>query len=204
MSRGLAALEAMATKTHQQHDPFAPKAFKLSGAQGRLQQDHLNKEFEAHPRTVVTEFEECVTRLRPLAAGQSSPSDVDVLGAWRDHVPAREHPLALKMCEGILDAYLSIRRGEVHRGQARLALLLGAVEQSILDGGKWGARAETVLGMAPAPVHLYHQATADQKPSPEAVKKGRPLGPLGLFVHPRRATTALAVWKDNHGGGGGD
>jgi len=202
MCRGIVALEALAQKTDMAHhaDPWGQKSFKLNGAQGRLQQDLLNAEFESRPAGVVREFEQCVTRLRPLGPGQTRPSDVDMLGAWREHVPLREHPLALKVGEAVMDAFLAIRRGEVDKGQARLALLMGALEQHTLDNGKWNARAETLLGMCPAPSHLYHVATADQKPSAESTKKGRPLGPLGLFVHPRRATTALAVWKDNHGG----
>ena len=51
--------------------------------------------------------------------------------------------------------------------------------------------------MPPAPMHLYHAPSADNKPKAE--KDGKPaLGPLAQFCSPQRATTALAVSKENH------
>ena len=72
-----------------------------------------------------------------------------------------------------------------------------AGEQHTLDGGKWTYRAETLLALPPAPTHLYHTPTTDTKPKSE--KDGKPaLGPLAQFCSPERATTALAVFKENH------
>ena len=71
----------------------------------------------------------------------------------------------MRTSEAVLDAYLALRNGNVARGMARLALLLAAMEQSVLDEGKWNLRAATLLGMPPAPVHNYRAATAEQKPS---------------------------------------
>jgi len=89
-----------------------------------------------------------------------------------------------------------LRAGQTTKGMGRLALLLAALEQHVLDGGKWTHRAESILGMPPAPLHLYHAPTADSKPKAEGGKPG--LGPLAQFCSPQRATTALAVFKENH------
>ena len=76
---------------------------------------------------------------------------------------------------------------------ARLALLLAAMEQSVLDEGKWNLRAATLLGLPPAPIQNYRAPTAEQKPSGE-----NKLGPLAQFSPADRSTTALAVYRDNH------
>ena len=103
----------------------------------------------------------------------------------------------IRVSEAILNAYCAVRASQLHKGMARLALLLAALEQHTLDGGKWTYRAETVLGMPPAPQHLYHAPPADMKPKAE--KEGKPaLGPLAQFCSPERATTALEAFKENH------
>ena len=50
--------------------------------------------------------------------------------------------------------------------------------------------------MPPAPLHLYHTPSADTKPKADGGKPA--LGPLAQFCSPERATTALAVFKENH------
>jgi hypothetical protein len=76
-------------------------------------------------------------------------------------------------------------------------LLLAAMEQATLDGGKWEPRADTLIGLPHPPKHLYHAPSADQKP-----KDGKsPLGPMAQLVSPARATTALAVYRENHPSG---
>ena len=120
-----------------------------------------------------------------------------IVDAWREHVPAREHALVMRVSEAILNAYCALRAGNIDKGKARLALLLAALEQHTLDGGKWAHRAETLLGLPPAPMHLYHAPSAETKPKADG-KDGKQLGPLAQFCSPQRATTALAVFKENH------
>ena len=171
--------------------------FKLEGVRGRVAQDELNADFERDPAAVVTEFEAAVKRLKTPDNMDAVLPSQSIVDAWREHVPAREHALVMRVSEAILNAYCALRAGQVEKGKARLALLLAALEQHTLDGGKWTHRAETLLGMPPAPMHLYHAPAADVKPKAE--KDGKPaLGPLAKFCSPERATTALAVCKENH------
>ncbi len=170
--------------------------FKLDGARGRVAQDQLNLDFERDPARVVREFEEAVRRLKAPEDTAAPLPATSIVEAWREHVPAKEHALAARVSEAILNAYCALRAGQTAKGMGRLALLLAALEQHVLDGGKWTHRAESILGMPPAPLHLYHAPTADSKPKAEGGKPG--LGPLAQFCSPQRATTALAVFKENH------
>ena len=172
--------------------------FKLDGARGRVAQDLLNSEFERDPTRVVREFEEAVARLKQPEDPQGVLPAASIMEAWREHVPARDHMLVVRVSEAVLSAYTALRSNQVAKGMARLALLLAALEQHTLDGGKWTYRAETLLGMPPAPMHLYHAPSADTKPKPEGKDGKLALGPLAQFCSPQRATTALAVFKENH------
>ena len=170
--------------------------FKLEGARGRVAQDELNADFERDPAAVVTEFEAAVKRLKMPENPDAVLPSQSIVDAWREHVPAREHALVMRVSEAILNAYCALRAGQVDKGKARLALLLAALEQHTLDGGKWAYRAEHLLGMPPAPQHLYHTPPAETKPKAE--KEGKPaLGPLAKFCAPERSTTALGVFKEN-------
>ena len=201
LQRATAALEVLAG-TGESTRVAMPKTlggqlFKLDGARGRVAQDLLNAEFERDPSQVVREFEEAVARLkRPEEPGVLLPAQ-SLVDAWREHVPAREHALVVRVSEAVLSAYCAFRANQVPKGMARLALLLAALEQHTLDGGKWAHRAETLLGLPPAPMHLYHAPSAETKPKADG-KDGKQLGPLAQFCSPQRATTALAVFKENH------
>ena len=166
--------------------------FKLLGAQGRVQQDALNKAFNDDPAAVVREFEAAVKSLAAIDPHEPLTGHI-IQETWRNHVPAKEHAQIVRTSEAVLDAYLALRQGNVARGMARLALLLAAMEQSVLDQGKWDLRAETLLGLPRAPLHSYRAPTAEQKPSGE-----NKLGPLAQFCSADRSTTALAVYRDNH------
>ena len=170
--------------------------FKLEGARGRVAQDELNADFERDPAAVVAEFEAAVKRLKTPDNMDAVLPSQSIVDAWREHVPAREHALVMRVSEAILNAYCALRAGNIDKGKARLALLLAALEQHTLDGGKWAYRAEHLLGMPPAPQHLYHTPPAETKPKAE--KEGKPaLGPLAKFCAPERSTTALGVFKEN-------
>ena len=78
---------------------------------------------------------------------------------------AKDHAQIVGTAEAVLDADLSLRQGNVARGMARLALLLAAMEQSVLDEEKWNLRAATLLGLPSAPLQNYRAPTAEQKPS---------------------------------------
>ena len=201
LERTTAALEVLAAGDHGRVGmPKAPASqlFKLDGARGRVAQDLLNSEFERDPTRVVREFEEAVARLKQPEDPQGVLPSASIMEAWREHVPAREHALVVRVSEAVLSAYTALRSNQVAKGMARLALLLAALEQHTLDGGKWTYRAETLLGMPPAPMHLYHAPSADTKPKPEGKDGKLALGPLAQFCSPQRATTALAVFKENH------
>ena len=73
---------------------------------------------------------------------------------------------------------------------ARCALGIGALEQAVLDGGRWGMRAGTLAGLPPAPLHRYRALGSD------APKDGK-LGQTAHLVDPLRATVARAVYKDS-------
>ena len=170
--------------------------FKLEGARGRVAQDELNAEFESDPAAVVAQFEAAVKRLKTPDNMEAVLPSQSIVDAWREHVPAREHALVMRVSEAILNAYCALRAGNIDKGKARLVLLLAALEQHTLDGGKWAYRAEHLLGMPPAPQHLYHTPPAETKPKAE--KEGKPaLGPLAKFCAPERSTTALGVFKEN-------
>ena len=145
---------------------------------------------------MVEKFEAAVKRLKmPESPDAVLPSPM-IVEAWRGHVPAKEHHLVIRVSEAILNAYCALRAGQIEKGKARLALLLAALEQHTLDGGKWAYRAEHILGMPAPPQHLYHAPTAETKPKAE--KEGKPaLGPLAKFCAPERSTTALGVFKEN-------
>ena len=108
-------------------------------------------------------------------------------------MPAKEHAWVVRISEAVLDAYIALRQGNVVRGTARLTLLLAAMEQSVLDEGKWNLRAATLLGMPPAPSQNYRAPSSKQKPPGD-----NKLGPLAQFCSADRSTTALAVYRDNH------
>jgi len=170
------------------------KLFRLQGAQGRVAQDYLNQDFELYPKRVVDEFDAACRRLAP----QTGPLTVGArLQVWRDHVPAREHHLAARMGEALLDAYGHLEAGRLHAGMGRIALTLAALEQSVLDAGKWPKRAETLIGLPPAPLHLYR---APARPETPSKADGDRLGALAQLCSPTRATTALAVFKENNPG----
>ena len=99
----------------------------------------------------------------------------------------------MRISEAVLDAYTALRQGNVARGMARLTLLPAAMEQNVLDEGKWNLRAATLLGIPPAPMQNYRAPTSEQKPSGE-----NKLGPLAQFCSADRSTTALAMYRDNH------
>ena len=195
LMRATLALEQVAGRNtalfSQPSHSTVPK-FKLTGAQGRVQQDALNKAFNEDPAAVVREFEAAVASLAALDPSEQLTGHI-IQETWRDNVPAKEHAQIVRTSEAVLDAYLALRQGNVARGMARLALLLAAMEQSVLDEGKWNLRAGTLLGMPPAPVHNYRTATAEQKPS-----GSNKLGPLAQFCSADRSTTALAVYRDNN------
>ena len=200
LDRATSALELLASSGEagriSMPKSFGSQLFKLEGARGRVAQDQLNLDFERDPARVVREFEEAVRRLKAPEDPSAPLAATSIVEAWREHVPAKEHALAARVSEAILNAYCALRAGQTAKGMGRLALLLAALEQHVLDGGKWTHRAENILGMPPAPLHLYHAPTADSKPKAEGGKPG--LGPLAQFCSPQRATTALAVFKENH------
>ena len=195
LMRATLALEQVAGRNtapfSQPSHSTVPK-FKLTGAQGRVQQDALNKAFNEDPAAVVREFEAAVASLAAIDPSEQLTGHI-IQETWRNNVPAKEHAQIVRTSEAVLDAYLSLRQGNVARGMARLALLLAAMEQSVLDEGKWNLRAGTLLGMPPALVHNYRTATAEQKPS-----GSNKLGPLAQFCSADRSTTALAVYRDNN------
>ena len=167
-----------------------PLLLRMNGCKGRVAQDQLNQIYDSNPSSVVHEFELAIVR----RAGGSTMEQTDLphrrlLSTWRDTVPAKEHALAARMGETLADIYRHIREGRAEHAAARTALAIGALEQSVLDGGKWGLRAECLLGLPPAPLHRY-KAAGD---APSAGK----LGPTGFLVDPLRATVALAVHQDN-------
>ena len=198
--RALAALEAIAAGRPAQ-TPATPEAsskmFKLAGAQGRVAQAYLNERYEDDPSSVVREFEKSVRVLAgtpdPSLAAQTLQSPLPLQAVWRDHVPARNHHLVARVGEALGEVYLNLRMGRVDHGMARIALLIASLEQSVQDNGRWEARAETLLGMPPCPLHLYKTIT-----HPKAVgDTPAPLGVQALLCSPQRATTALQVYKDN-------
>ena len=187
---------------HRQGAMSASQAqlFKLHGAKGRVAQDQLNRDFNSNPQGVVEGFEEAVLRRagahdRVGAGGSAGAAAADVLlDTWRDTVPAREAQSTARIGEAVIDAYCAIRRGDPMRGAARLALLIGAMEQCTLDNYRWHPRASTMTGMPPLPMQRYQALPAEAKKGQDAGAKK--LGEMAQLCDPVRATTALAVHKD--------
>lgn len=174
--------------------------FKLHGAKGRVAQDELNRNFDRDPGAVIEMFETAVVRRagghhRPGVGGSGGVAATDVLlDAWRQTVPAREAHSTARIGEAVIDAYCAIRRGDPARGAARLALLIGAMEQSVLDNYRWHPRASTMTGMPPLPLQLYQTLPAEAKKGQDS--NGKKLGEMAQLCDPVRSTTALAVYKD--------
>ena len=82
----------------------------------------------------MTEFEAAVKRLKTPEDPDAVLPSQSIVDAWREHMPAREH--AIRVSETNLNAYCALRAGQVEKGKARFALLLAALDQHTLDGGK--------------------------------------------------------------------
>ena len=182
-------------------EPYVPQGFhgmpsphtllmKVQGVKGRVAQDQLNETLDHDPMSVVHAFERQVV----LAQGGSTTDGAKaphqaLLGTWRDTVPAKEHALAARMGEVLCDVYRHMREGRTPHALARTALALGALEQSVRDGGKWPMRASTLVGLPEAPLQRYAAMGSD---TPAAGK----LGKAAQLVDPVRASAAKAVWQD--------
>ena len=171
--------------------PAGQKAlFKLDGAKGRVAQSLLDSTAESDPGSVVTCFEQQVMRYANVAPGATAcDAAAHLLDVWRRVVPAKEHFLSARVGEAVVDAYRRIRVGDTEHGLARMALLLGSLEQAILDGGRWELRAESLVGLPPCQLAAYSRL--GEKPKP-----GK-LGRLALLADPVRSTTATAVFRDS-------
>lgn len=210
------ALDAIADRVSSGHasstgiSTAQASLFKLQGARGRVAQDELDRLFDAAPEGVVTAFEEAVMRragglasasrvgglsAEPHGSSRQPQAPALLLGAWRETVPARDHATIARVGEAIIDAYRSIREGQPQRGAARLALLIGAMEQACLDGGRWGPRAQHLSGMPPVPLQVYTALPAEEKKAQD--KDPTKVGAVARLADPMRATTALAVFKDD-------
>ena len=175
------------------------KLFNMEGAKGRLAQDLLEQQLKDHPDQVGEDFEHAVRREAP----PEDPNETDIsLGqmqrAWRQTVPAKEHPLAARMAEALLHVYHHLRAGRTVQAQARLALILGALEQGVRDNGQFQKRADLIMSMPPPPLSLYHAPTAEERQQLKD-EKSKGLGGLARLVGAARATTARAVYLENSG-----
>ena len=177
--------------TNQREPSHAQRSlFRLDGAKGRVAQTELDSLYEEDPEGVVIKFEEQVGRFANVMPGATSEPAAHLLDVWRRTVPARDHVFSARVGEAIIDAYRRLRAGETQHAQARLALLLGALEQSVLDNGRW-ERAEALVGLPPTPINMYARL---EEPRPKTGKLGR----LGQLADPIRSTTALAVHRDTN------
>ena len=168
--------------------------FRLEGARGRVAQAELDSMFEANPSEVVTSFERQVLRhanVLPGTTSRSGDAAAHLLDVWRRTVPAGDHFLTARVGEAIIDSYRRLRTGDTAGALARMALTLGALEQSVRDGAQWELRAETLLGLPPAQLDAYKKLQA--KPN------GKKVGTLAQLADPVRTTTANAVYKEEHG-----
>ena len=66
--------------------------FKMDGARGQVAQDELSPDFEHDPAAAVTEFEAAVKRLKMPENPDAVLPSQSIVDAWREHVPATEHP----------------------------------------------------------------------------------------------------------------
>jgi len=163
---------------------------KMQGCKGRVAQQEMDREMDRNPMSVVQAFEDAIVR----RAGGSTVEHSEqphrqLLGVWRDTVPAKEHALAARTGEILCDVYRHLREGRTSHAAARVALAIGAMEQSVLDGGKWGLRAETLAALPPAPLHRYRPLGPDAPPAGK-------LGQTAHLVDPLRASVARAVHQD--------
>ena len=97
----------------------------------------------------------------------------------------------------LLHVYHHLRTGRVEAGQARVALLLAALEQGVRDNGKYDKRADTLMCMPAPPFSLYHAFSQEDREAVKADKKG--LGSMARLVGAARATTARSVYLENSG-----
>jgi len=165
--------------------------WRMEGVRGRVAQSQLDQDFDTSPTEVMTRFEDAVVR----RSGGSTAESADtphrmLLGVFRDTVPAKDHALSARLGEIMIDAYRHLREGRTAHAGARLALGIGAVEQAVLDGGKWQLRAQHMAGIPECPLHRYRPLGSD----------GPAQGKLGATAHladPVRATTARAIFQES-------
>jgi len=176
----------------------AGKLFKMEGARGAIGQELLDHELRQQPGVVIQEFEDAVRRVSP----PEDPAERDLaLGqlqrAWRQSAPAKEHFLAARVGEAAVQIYHHLRNGRHQLAQARLALLIGGLEQGLKDNGKYERRADTIMSMPMPPWREYEPLAQAEK---DKVKTDKGLGELAQLVGKARVTTARAVYLENRGG----
>lgn len=165
--------------------------WRMEGVRGRVAQNQLDQEFDTSPAEVMKSFEEAVVR----RSGGSTAESADtphrmLLSVFRDTVPAKDHALSARLGEIMIDAYRHLREGRTAHAGARLALGIGAVEQAVLDGGKWQFRAQHMAGLPECPLHRYRPLGSD------APAQGK-LGATAHLADPVRATTARAIFQES-------
>ncbi len=159
-------------------DPSRAALFKLKGAQGRVAQNLLNQGFGAHGREVRR------GRRAPDAGRRGEGS----LSPRRDVAPGRSGPRA-----SLARARVGSHPGYVPEPAARAH-----------DAGDGPPRAAPwVAGSgrsarARCSAFALRRSTFYSVPSTPGTPKGGTLGPIAQFTAPTRATTALAVYRENH------
>ena len=188
--------------------------WKCAGAQGRVNQDRLEEAMGTRGgvEDVIREFDAATVRMSSLvmidgedgAAPERVPMS-ELVTLWRNNAPLRDNRSLVRVSEGLLRILACLRGGQPRAAEARVLLLLAAIDQAGADKGKW-ARAQLIASLPEPPFNQYPAAptnTGDDLFGGEAAGKDKAqqekLGPLTQWCSRERATVALAVLRDRAG-----
>ena len=166
-------------------DPFSG-GFKLKGAEGRVRQGMLDKELEERPEVVSKCFESLVAR----RMGKTTFKEVALSDFAKRHIPMGSNKTATRYLEAMVSIYTDLDEGRTAHAKARLALVIGATHQHVLDDGDWDP-AWWITGLPRPAQHEY--AT---KPRKEKGQFSSEDDAFACSVDPRRAQTARQIRTD--------
>ena len=176
---------------------------KVKGAQAQLEQDDLLDQLEtsAGAATVIKDFDDSVRRLsHRIRTGANDQLDMDTIAStWRSHAPLAENRTLVRVSEALLHVLGALRSHDVQQAEARVCLLLAAIDQASRDKGVWG-RAQ-VIGCAPEPNFNLYKKRTDVPEAERLVQSDdkSKLGSATVFCSRQRAANARAVVLEQSG-----
>ena len=101
-----------------------------------------------------------------------------------------QHKTATRYLTGLMSVYHDLAAGRTEHARARVALLIGATHQHVIDEGNWDP-AWHITGL---PRPAFHEFAAQPKRDPKNFSSEDDI--LACTVDPRRALTARQIRAD--------